>query len=512
MPRKKFSIATALANLVHYAEKNLNANRFDLIYATNQLLSLFSEPEPGEPDKILPDFQNDIINPIVKYAIGERICKPDEALLFETKLIGLVMPSPSRVIDTFDTIASVDGIRHATDYLNGLSVNCNYIRMTDIDKNIKWTAPGDKGDLTITINLSKPEKDNKQVALEKLLPQTTYPKCKLCVENMGYPGALNYPPRQTLRTIPIFLNDEFWHFQFSPYVYFDNHCIALSNEHRPMAITAQTFTRLLDFVDLFPHYFIGSNADLPIVGGSILAHDHFQGGSKVLPMLNRPAKRLYMSHAFPDVGIAALDWYNSVIRLTSQNRTQLEKIASYILHNWRNYSDEGNGIFAKTTEHHNTVTPIAAYNEESGYSIYLILRNNRTDDAHPYGIFHPTEDMHNIKKEGIGLIEAMGIFILPGRLFDETRDIVEILTGRTPLSFAELSDENHKLFKHVPMIAQLANDHGLSLSDDAVEEIIVRHINNTCIKILNCTAVFKDTAEGNNAFDTYLKKMNFQQL
>lgn len=512
MPRKKFSIATALANLVQYADKNLYANHFDLTYATNQLLELFSVLEPGEPDKNLPDFQSGIVDPLVEYAIAEGLCKPEEALLFETKLIGFVTPPPSKVIDTFDAIAATDGIQHATDYLNRLSVNSNYIRLPDINKNIKWTAPGAKGDLTITINLSKPEKDNKQVALEKRLPQTSYPKCKLCAENVGFAGALNYPARQTLRIIPIYLNNELWHFQFSPYVYFDNHCIALSNEHRPMAITAQTFTRLLDFVDLFPHYFIGSNADLPIVGGSILAHDHFQGGSKVLPMLNRPAKKLFLSHAFPDVSIAVLDWYNSVIRLTSKNRQQLEKLAAYILQNWRNYSDEGNGIFAKTSEQHNTVTPIAAFNEESGYSLYIILRNNRTDEAHPHGIFHPTEDMHNIKKEGIGLIEAMGIFILPGRLFDEIRDIADILTGRTPLNFADLSDEHHKLSKHVAMIAQLANDYGLNLSDEAAEEVIVGHINNTCIKILNCTAVFKDTPEGNIAFDTYLKKMNLQQL
>jgi UDPglucose--hexose-1-phosphate uridylyltransferase len=512
MPKKKFSIATALANLVVYAEKTFHANRFDLIYANNQLLSLFSLPEPGEADKTLPDFQSGIIEPIIEYAIEEGLCKPEESLLFETRILGIVMPPPSQVISTFDAIAATDGIKKATDYLNELSIHSNYIRMPDINKNIRWTAPGVKGDLTITINLSKPEKDNKQVAMERLLPQTSYPKCKLCIENMGYAGALNYPARQTLRVIPIMLNDELWHFQFSPYVYFDNHCIALSDEHRPMAITAQTFTRLLDFVDLFPHYFIGSNADLPIVGGSILAHDHFQGGSKVLPMLNRPAKKLFMSHAFPDVSIAVLDWYNSVIRLTSENRPQLEKIASYILQNWRNYSDEANGIFAKTSEPHNTITPIAAYNEESGYSLYLILRNNRTDEAHPYGIFHPTEDMHNIKKEGIGLIEAMGIFILPGRLFEEIRDISDILTGRKPLNFAELSQEDHKLFKHMGMIAQLANDYGLNLTDAAAEEAIVGYINNTCVKILNCTAVFKDTPEGNIAFDTYLKKMNFQQL
>lgn len=512
MPKRKFNIATALANLCEYAEQRLTASKYDIIYAHNQLLDFFKLAEPGTADRELPDLQTGIIDPIVNYAIENGICKPEEALLLETKLIGFVLPMPSSVIKTFDAIAANQGIRQATDYLNDLSVNSNYIRMADIQKNIKWTAVAPKGDLTITINLSKPEKDNKQLALERNLPQTGYPKCKLCVQNVGYAGALNYPPRQTLRVIPIYLADEPWNFQFSPYVYFDNHCIALSQEHRPMAITPSTFTRLLDFVDLFPHYFIGSNSDLPIVGGSILAHDHFQGGSKVLPMLNRPARKLFHSQAFPDVGISVLDWYNSVIRLSSHNRKELEKIAAYILHNWRNYSDEGNGIFAKTAEQHNTVTPIASYNEESGYSLHLILRNNRTDEAHPHGIFHPTEDMHNIKKEGIGLIEAMGIFILPGRLFAEIQSVVEILTGKTPLNFAELSDESHTLFKHMPMVAQLANDHGTALSDEAAENAVINHINTTCIKILECTAVFKDTAAGNSAFENYLKKLNFQQL
>ena len=511
MPRKKFDIATAIANLSAYAEQNLDANHLDIIYAHNQLLSLFKLSQPSEPDNPLPDFQNGILEPIVKYAIKNKLCKPEEALLFETKIMGYVMPSPGTVVSAFDAIAANESVKKATDYLNTLSVKSNYIRMPDIQKNIKWTAPGPKGDLTVTINLSKPEKDNKQLEKERLLPQTNYPKCKLCIQNIGYAGALNYPPRQTLRAIPIYLADEQWYFQFSPYVYFDNHCIALSAEHRPMSITPATFTRLLDFVDLFPHYFIGSNADLPIVGGSILTHDHFQGGSKILPMLHRPAKKLFHSQAFPNVGIAILDWYNSVICLTSQNRAELEKVAAYILHNWRNYSDEGNGIFAKTKEQHNTVTPIASYNETAGYTLHLILRNNRTDETHPHGIFHPTEDMHNIKKEGIGIIEAMGTFILPGRLYKEIESVVGILTGKTPLNFAELSDESHPLYKHVAMIAQLANDHGTNLDDEAAETAVVNHINSTCFKILQCTAVFKDTETGNNAFENYLKKMNFQQ-
>ncbi len=513
MPKKTFNIADALAMLGDYAENFLGLQPMDRIYAENQLCELFGVVEPKRVSGALPDLQKGILDPIIKYALANKLCTPDTALHFETKIMGYVTPAPGLVIAAFDNIAAYEGASAACEYLNKLSVRSNYIRLADISKNIKWTAPGEMGDLTITINLSKPEKDNKQVRLQRAEPQSGYPKCPLCIENVGYAGSPHQSPRQTLRTIPIVLGGEEWHFQFSPFVYYDNHCIALAKEHRPMLIDDQTFTRLIDFIELFPDYFIGSNADLPIVGGSILSHDHFQGGKKVLPIFSRGARQTCSHPDYPDVTIEILDWYNSVIKLTASERDDLEELAGDILSAWQDYSDPASEILAFSGgERHNTITPVAAANSNGTISLYIILRNNRTDEKRPDGIFHPTEDMHNIKKEGIGIIEAMGIFILPGRLFAETRDMVSILTGETPLNFAEISKEKHPLFKHLPMIAQLTNDHGTAMADSDAESAVVNYINKTAVKILNCTAVFKNTHEGQESFLRFLSSVGIQQV
>ena len=502
----KAHIAKHIANLVSYAQDQLGLNYYDAVYAHNRLLAELKLSEPMVADDVLPDFQTEIIDPIVDYAVENGLADPKARLLYETKIIGLVTPSPSVVMSTFDALVRNKGIEAATDYLNDLSVKSNYIRMPDIKKNIKWTAECPNGNLTITINLSKPEKSNEQVALERSMPQTNYPKCMLCLENLGFEGSYRHPARETIRIIPMFLNDEPWFMQYSPYVYFDNHCIAISETHQPMSITPKTFTRLLDFVELFPHYFLGSNADLPIVGGSILAHEHYQGGKKVLPMFTRPVRKAFASNEYPSVNIGILDWYNSVIKLSGTNRKDIEAVAQNILGAWRDYTDENVGILAKTDAPHNTITPIATI-EDDEYCLYLILRNNRTDEAHPYGIYHPTEDMHNIKKEGIGLIEAMGTFILPGRLANEIKQIVDIITGKAPLNFAELSDANNPLSKHLGMIVQLANDYGTTLSNDDAEAAVINYVNNTCVKILECTAVFKNTEIGQLAFEKFLNSL-----
>ena len=390
------------------------------------------------------------------------------------------------------------------------SVNSNYIRKVDIDKNIGWKVANPRGDIMITINLSKPEKDPKAILAAKNAPQTAYPKCMLCKECVGFSGNAARPARQTLRTIPIILNNEVWHFQFSPYVYFENHCIALSDEHRPMHIDADTFERMFDFVELFPDYFIGSNADLPIVGGSILSHDHYQGGSKVLPEMSAPSKKFFTHSSFENVKVSIVDWYNSVIRLEGKDRKEVKELAAHILKCWREYSDKNVDISAKTrNEPHNTVTPIARFNDENHYVIDMILRNNRTDKAHPFGIFHPTEDLHNIKKEGIGIIEALGLFILPGRLASEAHGIRDILTGKTPLDFKALSDESNPLSKHIGMIAQLANDFGTSLTEEEAATRVTDYINDACVRILDCTAVFKHDEKGEQAFDRFMTYCGF---
>ncbi|HHX49164.1 MAG TPA: UDP-glucose--hexose-1-phosphate uridylyltransferase [Clostridiales bacterium] len=501
----KLEINKHIANLIEYAVLEMDLDKYDAIFAHNTLLDLFKLDTPSTPSKKLPEFQTGIIDPIVDYAIKNNLCDENERIIFETKVMGIVTPPTSVVINNFDSIAATNGIQSATDYLLNISVKSNYIRTVDIDKNIKWEAKGKYGDLVVTINLSKPEKDNKQVALARSLPQTGYPKCVICLENLGFPGNLAKNARQTLRVIPLLLNDEEWFLQFSPYVYFDNHCLAISEKHTPMEINEKTFIRLCDFVEMFPHYFIGSNSDLPIVGGSILSHEHYQGGSKVLPMLNRPARKVFSSHRYENVKISVLDWYNSVIKLSSMNRTQLQNAANAILINWRNYTDKSVDIHAKTGDTpHNTITTIASWDDELGYELYLILRNNRTDEKHPYGIFHPTEDMHNIKKEGIGLIEAMGVFILPGRLDKEMKMIKDILTGKEKINFAAIAKDEHPLSKHLGMIAQLTNDYGTDLDEESAEKHIETYINTTCEKILNCTAVFKNDEKGQKAFAKFL--------
>lgn len=503
---KQTQVAPLVRALVNYAQKEMFLSPLDAIYAENQLLDLFRLSAPAAAPAEDLNFQTEILDPLTAYAVETGLCKEEERLLFETRVMGLVTPPPGEVQSIFENTAANKGVEAATDYLQRVSEKSNYIRRVDIDKNIRWNTTGPLGDLTVTINLSKPEKTAEQVAREKAMPQTGYPKCMLCPENMGFAGTLRHPARQTLRIIPVFLNEEPWYIQYSPYVYYENHCIAFSGEHRPMAITPKTFVRLNDFVDLFPHFFIGSNADLPIVGGSILAHDHFQGGKKVLPMFKRGTRATFTHPQFEGVEAGILDWYNSVVLLKSKNRRALEAAATHILDAWRGYSDESVDVLAYTDQPHNTITPIAEVRDGT-YRTYLILRNNRTTAERPDGLFHPSQDLHNIKKEGIGLIEAMGLFILPGRLQAETQAIGELLTkGNLDLP-ALAKDTTNPLFKHFNMIAQLAYSFDPKTGD--VERAITDYINEACVKILQCTAVFKNTEAGNAAFRAFLGSIGF---
>ncbi len=498
-----------IEQLLTYSVNNLSIKYDDIHFIRNQLLDLFQLTEPSPAISFEGDLQEDILNPLIDYAIDAKLIKKEDALLFETKVMGMVMPLPSQIIEEFDLIASNGGIKHATEFFYDLSVNSNYIRMVDINKNIGWQFSGKHGDIKVTINLSKPEKDPKEVLMALKVKESNYPACKLCPSNVGFRGNYNYPPRQTLRTIPIYLNEENWHLQYSPYSYFDEHLIALSDEHRPMAVDKNAIIRMLDFVDIFPHYFIGSNAALPIVGGSILSHDHYQGGAKVMPMMSAEICRDYYHGRFPSVKLSTLDWYNSVVRLSGNDRQELEKAAEYVMECWNGYSDESVGIISKTTEQHNAVTPIVRLSNKT-YIIDYILRNNRTDKKHPFGIYHPTEDLHNIKKESIGIIEVMGLFILPGRLYEECKQIAEYLTGAKKLDFRELANEKHPLNKHLSMIAQLSNDHGIELADHDANEAIMNYINRACEKILSCTAMFKNTPEGEKAFNDFILTMGFE--
>ena len=510
-PRKSFEELAKInvSNLVDYAVNNLSLDEADVVFATNTLLDMLRLTEPSDAPVGKYDFYTSL-TALSDHAIRKGICEESDRALFETRIMGALTPAPSKVIETFDNIAARDGSMKAAEWLEALSERSAYIRRPDIDRNVQWEYDNPRGKIVITINLAKPEKTPEEVKRAKEA-KTGYPKCLLCAENVGFCGNAAHPARQTLRTIPFELDGEDWFMQFSPYVYFEQHMIAVSREHRPMNVNAATFRRMLDFVDLFPGYFIGSNAALPIVGGSILAHDHYQGGKKVLPIFSAGARKRYLMKDFPDVNVSIAEWYNSVVRLESKNRAMLLDAAEKFRSAWANYSDEGADIICRTANAdgsstpHNAVTPTACFNDDGEYQINLILRNNRTDEKHPYGIFHPAEELHNIKQEAIGIIEVQGLFILPGRLQRESEQIKDILTGKTPLDFKAIAEDGHPLNKHLGMIAQLVADGGTEMSEEKAENAITDYINSACEKILDTTAVFKNTEDGQARFDKFIR-------
>lgn len=506
--------AIIIEDLINYAIDNIHLKLEDVIYVRNQLLDLLQLPERAfKTGNKYGDLQTEMLDPLIDYAISNEIIKDIDAILFETRIMGILTPAPSQIIADFDR-ESAEGIEKATTDFYKLCVANNYLRMVDINKNMEWSHEGSLGDITVTINLSKPEKDPKEVLAAANAPATTYPSCKLCPDNVGFAGNYNWPARQTLRTIPLYLNEELWHYQYSPYSYFKEHMIALSDEHRPMVVDINAIKRQLDFVEIFPHYFIGSNAALPIVGGSILAHDHYQGGAKVLPMFKAENLKSFKHPRYQDVTISIVNWYNSVVRFESTNRKQLEKVTEFFIDFWYKYSDESVELISKTKAQHNAITPITRF-ENNTYVCDFILRNNRTDNERPFGIFHPSEDLHHIKKESIGLIEAMGTFILPGRLYKESQQIQEYLTGVNKIDFKEISNPDNPLSKHMGMIAQLAQTnkvHEKPLSSGKASEVIMDFINETCEKILECTAIFKHNEIGQRAFVDMLVASGLEEI
>lgn len=497
-----------VAKLISYASDYLYLRKEDRIYTENALLELLKLDSPATEES--GDCFNvyAYLTDLSGYAVRREIIAEHERARFETKLMGLITPPPSVINDIFNEIARRDGTAEACKFLNYVSQASTYLRMPDIDKNISWTHENERGNIIVTINRSKPEKTPEEVKRAKEA-KTGYPKCVLCAENSGFAGNDALPARQTIRTIPLTLGGEEWFLQFSPYAYFEEHVIAVSREHRPMNVDAASFCRMLDFISKFPHYFIGSNAALPIVGGSILAHDHYQGGKKVLPVFDRPARKRYLSQNFPDVNISIVDWYNSIVRLESRNVKQLAAAAERVRSLWADYSDESAGIIPFSEENgervqHNAITPICSVNKDTECEFDMVLRNNRTDAAHPFGIFHPAEELHNIKQESIGIIEVMGLFILPVRLKEETEEIKKILTGETPLNFEALANDANPLHRHLGMIAQLVADNGVKMRENAAQKAVTDYINSACEKILDTTAVFKNTNEGQSSFDKFV--------
>ena len=421
--------------------------------------------------------------------IGDGIAERD---LFDTKLMSCLTPRPAETIRTFRELYR-ESPRKATDWFYKMSCDSDYIRRYRIRRDRKWTAPTKYGDIDITINLSKPEKDPKAIAAALLKKQSSYPKCLLCHENEGYAGRLNHPARQNLRQIPMTLGGEKWYMQYSPYVYYNEHCIVLSGEHVPMKIDRMTFRRLLEFVRMFPHYTIGSNADLPIVGGSILTHEHFQGGNYTFAMERAGIREPLSFPGFEDVKAGIVNWPMSVIRLDAADPARLEELADRILKSWRGYSDPEAEVLAETDgTPHNTISPIARM-RDGLFELDLALRNNRTTEQYPLGIFHPHEELHHIKKENIGLIEVMGLAILPPRLLTEMEALTEAI-----LSGADLRADP-RTAPHADWAERIMKN---NKADDAesVRELLKREIGVAFSEVLEHAGVFKDTEAGRKQF------------
>ena len=476
----------------------------DKAYAANRMLALLGlrefEPQPVEEELHTPV---EPLERLCQFAAEAGLIDPDTRDgrdQFDTELMNCLMPRPSQVVREFYSLYEKDK-QAATDYYYQLARSSNYIRVDRIEKDRMWTAPTPYGDLVITINLSKPEKDPKAIAAAKNAPQSGYPKCALCRENEGYLGSANQAARGNHRLIPLELGGEPWFLQYSPYVYYNEHCIVLSHEHRPMKVSRQSISRLLEFVTFLPHYFVGSNADLPIVGGSILTHDHFQGGRYEFPMAKAPIREKACFPGFEDVEAGIVHWPMSVIRLRGKEAQRLVDLADKILTAWREYSDESAEILAYTEgTPHNTITPIARRRGED-YELDLVLRNNRTTPEHPLGLFHPHAEYHHIKKENIGLIEVMGLAILPPRLLTETGLLEQAL--KDPAQAQEIM-ARPEMEKHQAWYEELK---AAGAGEGDTQRAIQESIGVIFGKILGNAGVYKDTEEGREAFRRFCSSL-----
>ncbi|WP_028829518.1 UDP-glucose--hexose-1-phosphate uridylyltransferase [Proteocatella sphenisci] len=504
-------ISKYINQLICYALQSELLDPADKTFATNSLMDLFEidEPdyydefEPGQEDAISPPPLSNILDSMLDYAIKKDLLKKDTSVnrdLFDTRIMGLVTPNPSNVISRFDKLYKVSP-KSATDFFYKFSQDNNYIRRDRIEKDIQWKTQTEYGEMDITINLSKPEKDPRDIAAEKNAKQSGYPKCLLCMENEGYRGRINHPARQNHRIIPVTINSHNWGFQYSPYVYYNEHCIVLSSKHSPMKIDDDTFVKLFDFVKLFPHYFVGSNADLPIVGGSILSHDHFQGGNYEFAMAKAGIEKQFKVKGFEDVECGIVKWPMSVIRLRHKDTQPLIDLARHILERWRNYSDPKAFVFAFTDDTlHNAITPIARKKGQF-FEMDLVLRNNITTKEHPMGVYHPHEEFHNIKKENIGLIEVMGLAVLPSRLKEEIALLAEALVKNEDIS------KNEKISHHSQWASDIVQRHS-NINLDNVDQILREEIGKTFATILSHAGVFKRNPAGSKAFDDFLNSLS----
>ena len=494
-------ISGLIQELIEYGKVSNLIDTEDEIYVRNSLLELFGEQEFDE--KVLEEKADArelhlILEDMLAYAHEKGILPEDtitEKDLFDTKIMGLITPAPSVVRGCFRE-SYIEGAKAATDYYYSFSCATNYIRTDRIKKDEKWNSPTEFGDLDITINLSKPEKDPRDIAKAGQAKKSGYPSCLLCKENEGYAGHFSHPARQNHRIIPITLCGEKYNLQYSPYVYYNEHCIIFNDKHVPMKIDKDAFDKLLDFVRQFPHYTAGSNADLPIVGGSILSHDHFQGGNYEFPMVRAPYEREFTVEGYEDVHAGVIKWPLSTIRLQASDPVRLSELADRILKRWRGYTDEAAFILAETDGvPHNTITPIARMRGEL-YELDLVLRNNITTDEHPMGEYHPHPEYHHIKKENIGLIEVMGLAVLPARLKSEMAELEKLI-----LSGGDLR-ANDKTASHADWAYEWKKDYA-ELNEDNIHGIVRDEIGKVFSKVLECAGVYKCTEEGRNAFKRF---------
>ena len=489
----------AIKKLVQYGIDTGLTPESERIYTTNLILDVMKEDEYEDVDCdlsniVLEDVLSELLDEAVKRGLIEDSVTYRD--LFDTRLMNCLMPRPSQIQERFWKEYEKSP-QDATAYYYKLSQDSDYIRRYRIKKDRKWTVDTEYGTLDITINLSKPEKDPKAIAAAGKAKSASYPKCQLCMENEGYAGRTNHPARENHRIIPITIQGKKWGFQYSPYVYYNEHCIVFNGEHIPMKIDRNTFAKLFDFIKLFPHYFLGSNADLPIVGGSILSHDHFQGGHYEFPMAKAGVDRDFTVKGFEDVKAGVVNWPMSVIRLNGPDSDRIIALADVILEKWRGYTDEAAFIYAETDgEPHNTITPIARKRGDN-YELDLVLRNNITTEEHPLGVYHPHAKLHHIKKENIGLIEVMGLAVLPSRLDGEMAALEKAI-----LSGADIrSDE--VLSKHADWVEEFLPNYE-NVNADNIHEIIQKEIGQVFMEVLEDAGVYKRTEEGQAAFDRFI--------
>ena len=489
-----------IGELAEYGVKTGLIPESERNYAINLLLDIFHE-DAYEANETKGEELEDILKGLLDIAVDKGLIEDSivNRDLFDTRLMNAITPRPGEVIRKYQELFARSP-KDATDWFYKFCGDSDYIRRYRAKKDVKWTVDTDFGELDITINLAKPEKDPKAIAAAAKMAQSSYPKCQLCVENMGYAGRLNHPARQTLRIMPITINGSEWGFQYSPYGYYNEHCILLNGEHVPMAINEDCFKKMFDFISQYPHYMIGSNADLPIVGGSILSHDHYQGGNYEFAMAKAPIEKAFKFKGFEDVEAGIVKWPMSVIRLRCADHKRLTQLSSKILTSWRAYTDEAAFVFAETDGvPHNTITPIARKKGDS-FEIDLVLRNNITTDEHPMGVYHPHKQYHHIKKENIGLIEVMGLAILPSRLVSELEAVKNAILNNDDLRASELTAS------HADWVEEFLPTHPEFNADNAMD-IIKEETGKVFLYVLEDAGVYKCTPEGREAFMRFLESV-----